>query len=49
MNNNGTPLLEMKGVEKHFGGVRAIDHLDLRIMRRGIYGLSGSCRVIFMD
>jgi len=41
MSNNSTPLLEMKGVEKHFGGVRAIDHFDLRIMPRDIYGLIG--------
>lgn len=41
MSNNSTPLLEMKGVEKHFGGVRAIDRFDLRIMPRDIYGLIG--------
>ena len=39
--NSNTPLLEMKGVEKHFGGVRAIDHFDLRVMPRDIYGLIG--------
>ena len=31
----------MKGVEKHFGGVRAIDHFDLQVMPRDIYGLIG--------
>ena len=42
MNTNGnTPLLEMKGVEKRFGGVRAIDHFDLKVMPRDIYGLIG--------
>ena len=41
MSNNSTPLLEMKGVEKHFGGVRAIDHFDLQVMPRDIYGLIG--------
>ena len=42
MNSNGnTPLLEMKGVEKRFGGVRAIDHFDLKVMPRDIYGLIG--------
>ena len=39
--NSNTPLLEMKGVEKHFGGVRAIDNFDLRVMPRDIYGLIG--------
>ena len=38
---NNAPLLEMKGVEKNFGGVRAIDHFDLRVMPREIYGLIG--------
>ena len=41
MNDNSAPLLEMKGVEKHFGGVHAIDHFDLRVMPRDIYGLIG--------
>ena len=41
MNSSNTPLLEMKGVEKHFGGVHAIDHFDLRVMPRDIYGLIG--------
>ena len=41
MNENSAPLLEMKGVEKHFGGVHAIDHFDLRVMPRDIYGLIG--------
>lgn len=41
MDHNSTPLLEMKGVEKHFGGVRAIDHFDLQVMPRDIYGLIG--------
>ena len=39
--NSNAPLLEMKGVEKRFGGVRAIDHFDLKVMRRDIYGLIG--------
>ena len=39
--SSNTPLLEMKGVEKHFGGVRAIDHFDLQVMPRDIYGLIG--------
>ncbi|MBQ6341986.1 MAG: ABC transporter ATP-binding protein [Anaerolineaceae bacterium] len=41
MDHNSTPLLEMKGVEKRFGGVRAIDHFDLQVMPRDIYGLIG--------
>ena len=39
--NSNAPLLEMKGVEKRFGGVRAIDHFDLKVMPRDIYGLIG--------
>ena len=39
--NSNTPLLEMKEVEKHFGGVKAIDHFNLRVMPRAIYGLIG--------
>ena len=35
------PILEMKNVEKHFGGVRAIDEFDLKVMPRSIYGLIG--------
>lgn len=36
-----TPVLQMEQVEKHFGGVRAIDQFDLTVMPRSIYGLIG--------
>lgn len=39
--NTQVPILEMKDVEKHFGGVKAIDHFDLQVMPRSIYGLIG--------
>lgn len=35
------PILEMKQVEKHFGGVRAIDDFSLRVEPGMIYGLIG--------
>lgn len=41
MDKNTAPLLEMRGVEKHFGGVRAIDRFDLKVYPRDIYGLIG--------
>ena len=39
--NNSTPILEMRAVSKHFGGVKAIDEFSLRLMPRSIYGLIG--------
>ena len=36
-----TPVLEMKNVEKHFGGVRAIDDFSVQIMPGVIHGLIG--------
>ena len=38
---NATPILEMKKVQKHFGGVVAIDNFDLQVAPRSIYGLIG--------
>ena len=35
------PILEMQNVEKHFGGVRAIDNFSLQVMPGMIYGLIG--------
>ncbi len=35
------PILEMRNVEKHFGGVRAIDDFSLRLEPGVIYGLIG--------
>lgn len=36
-----TPVLEMKNVEKRFGGVRAIDNFSVEIMPNTIHGLIG--------
>ena len=35
------PMLEVKTLSKHFGGVRAVDGLDLRVERGEIFGLIG--------
>ena len=34
-------LLELKGVSRHFGGVRAVDGLDLAVGQGQIFGLIG--------
>jgi branched-chain amino acid transport system ATP-binding protein len=34
-------LLELKGVSRHFGGVRAVDGLDLSVQQGQIFGLIG--------
>lgn len=36
-----TPVLEMKNVEKHFGGVRAIDNFSVTLEQGKIHGLIG--------
>ena len=41
MENNNTPILEMIHVEKHFGGVRAIDDFSVKIEHGKIHGLIG--------
>ncbi|HSK68971.1 MAG TPA: ABC transporter ATP-binding protein [Candidatus Limnocylindria bacterium] len=38
---NGTPLLEARGVSKHFGGLKAVDSVDMRIMPGDIFGIIG--------
>jgi ribose transport system ATP-binding protein len=35
------PLLELRDVAKHFGGVRAVDGVDLVVRRREVHGLLG--------
>ena len=35
------PILEMRGVEKRFGGVRAIDEFSLKVEPGMVYGLIG--------
>jgi branched-chain amino acid transport system ATP-binding protein len=34
-------LLELKGVSRHFGGVRAVDSLELSVESGQIFGLIG--------
>ncbi len=34
-------MLELKGVSRHFGGVRAVDGLDLKVRQGEIFGLIG--------
>jgi branched-chain amino acid transport system ATP-binding protein len=34
-------MLELKGLSKHFGGVRAVDGLDLNVRRGEVFGLIG--------
>lgn len=36
-----TPLLEFRGVRKHFGGVKALDGVDLQLRRGEIHALLG--------
>src|SRR5215218_1774181 len=35
------PVLELKGLTKHFGGVRAVDNVDLTVAQGDILGLIG--------
>ena len=41
MSTEKTPVLEMHNVEKHFGGVRAIDNFSLKLEPGQIHGLIG--------
>jgi len=34
-------MLELKGLSKHFGGVRAVDGLDLNVPQGEVFGLIG--------
>src|SRR5260370_30923343 len=34
-------MLELKGLSKHFGGVRAVDSLDLNVPQGEVFGLIG--------
>ncbi|WP_256839419.1 ABC transporter permease subunit [Ornithinimicrobium faecis] len=38
---NGAPALEGKGLVKHFGGVKAVDGIDLHLMPETIHGIIG--------
>ncbi len=37
----GTPLLEMRGIAKSFGGVKALDGIDLTVSAGECFGLCG--------
>ena len=39
--SSGTPLLSIQGLNKHFGGVVAVDGVDLDVWRGQIFGLIG--------
>lgn len=41
MSNENIPVLEMQNVEKHFGGVHAIDNFSLKLEKGQIHGLIG--------
>lgn len=41
MSEKATPVLEMQNVEKHFGGVHAIDNFSLKLEPGKIHGLIG--------
>jgi branched-chain amino acid transport system ATP-binding protein len=41
MDNNSTPILSIKGVNKRFGGLQALSEVNLRILKGQIYGLIG--------
>ena len=41
MTNNGTTVLEGRGVAKHFGGLKAVDNIDIKFKERQITLLIG--------
>ena len=41
MTNTNSPVLEMQNVDKHFGGVHAINDFSVKIERGKIHGLIG--------
>jgi branched-chain amino acid transport system ATP-binding protein len=41
VSKNGMPLLETSGLSKHFGGLAAVEELDIRIIRGEILALIG--------
>ena len=48
---NRDPVLEMQNVEKHFGGVHAIDNFSVKIERGQIHGLigpNGAGKILFL-
>ncbi|MFB3046887.1 MAG: ATP-binding cassette domain-containing protein, partial [Acidiferrobacterales bacterium] len=41
MTDSPLPLLEMRGIDKHFGGVYANKSIDLQLFRGEVLGLLG--------
>ncbi len=41
MTDSPLPLLEMRGIDKHFGGVHANKSIDLQLFRGEVLGLLG--------
>ena len=41
--------LELKAVTKVFGKVRAVDQIDLRVPRGGMYGIIGPIKQLAME
>ena len=41
MSEDKTPVLELQNVEKHFGGVHAIDDFSVKVEHGKIHGLIG--------
>jgi len=39
--NNRTPLLEAQGICKYFGGLKAVDNVDMQIRQGDIFGIIG--------
>ena len=37
----GKPLLEIKGLAKSFGGIKAVNRIDLKVMPGSIVGIIG--------
>ncbi|HTT13228.1 MAG TPA: branched-chain amino acid ABC transporter ATP-binding protein/permease [Burkholderiaceae bacterium] len=38
---DGTVLLSVRGISKHFGGLKAVDAVDLEVRRNGVHALIG--------
>ena len=41
MNNSNDVVLETRGLEKHFGGIKAVDGIDMKLYRNEILGIVG--------
>jgi branched-chain amino acid transport system ATP-binding protein len=39
--NTSTPTLEIKGLTKYFGGLRAVNDFTMAVPQGGLYGLIG--------